>query len=856
LKNVSVQLGLAGSGFAHHIHLATVCTALVFLAACSGGGSGGGGTTDTTPPTAPTGLGATAASGTQINLAWTASTDDVGVTGYRVERCQGAGCANFAQIATPTTTSFNDTGLSDATSYSYRVRATDAAGNLGAYSSSATAVTPDTTPPTAPATLSATPVSTTQINLTWNAATDNVGVTGYRVERCQGASCSTFAQIATPSATNFSDTGLTASTNYSYQVRAVDAAGNPGPYSNVASATTLPPAPVAPTGVSATPGNAQAILSWPAVTGATSYNVYSSATSPVTTGGTKTTVSTPGATLSALTNGTAVYAAVTAVNVSGESPLSAGVCAVPTTANTSGVTLYDPLCEDALDGQKWQAPQFSRGVSGGAMVLSAQAGNIESRTIKSQVYATSVNVNSSGQRVSTLKADVTVPAAGASHTGNADIRAVVQITYQPPATRLQFPGANLDALFVQIGLADNATGSGLRVFRRIFHNNDASGISRSTTDIALVDPAGFTADAQGIGAEAAAAYDTTYTLSASLNESTGIFTWSVAGGTFGGGVSGTGDPSVYLAGNSNWTGVPLAGAGFSFAGLRTTIADSSVTAGSDAKVSAKFANVQVGFNNAVATLFDDFSGSGGTSGPTELSAAKWTAPGGAAGEASMALSAGSLSGHSQATSPTTAGVSSFQALSFNNPETVQTMQTDVTITACSNTFAGAGATNRVQLQGDFYNDGTSGPNTPPNTNQANSSVGDVRAFLMLDCVANTARFSIFRFDTQTTGTSLSNFANSAIPLGTAVTGNTHTLMLKWDPTAKLFTFQVDGGTAVVVDPTTVNSFMTAGAPVIKAPNVQVKQLVWGVSVPPSISPSAAGATASIDFSANNVFIAP
>jgi RHS repeat-associated protein len=92
-------------------------------------------------PTAPAGLTPTVVSATQINLAWTAATDNVGVTGYQVERCQGAGCANFAQIATPTATSFSDTGLAAATSYSYRVRATDAAGNLSAYSSVASATT-------------------------------------------------------------------------------------------------------------------------------------------------------------------------------------------------------------------------------------------------------------------------------------------------------------------------------------------------------------------------------------------------------------------------------------------------------------------------------------------------------------------------------------------------------------------------------------------------------------------------------------------------------------------------------------------------------------------------------------------
>ena len=100
---------------------------------------------DTTPPTAPSNLTATAASASQINLAWTASTDNVGVTGYLVERCSGAGCTNFAQIGTPTSTSFSDTGLTASTSYSYRVRATDAAGNLSAYSNIATATTTGTT---------------------------------------------------------------------------------------------------------------------------------------------------------------------------------------------------------------------------------------------------------------------------------------------------------------------------------------------------------------------------------------------------------------------------------------------------------------------------------------------------------------------------------------------------------------------------------------------------------------------------------------------------------------------------------------------------------------------------------------
>ena len=196
---------------------------------------------DTQPPTAPT-LAATAQGGSQINLSWSGATDNVGVTGYLLERCQGtaASCTSYTQIATPAATTYNDTGLTTGTPYSYRVRATDAAGLLSPYSNvaSATTTAPDTTPPTAP-TLTATAQGGSQINLSWSGATDNVGVTGYRVERCQGAGCTIFTQIATPTATTYNDTGLAPGTPYSYRVRAVDAASLLSPYSNVAGATTV-----------------------------------------------------------------------------------------------------------------------------------------------------------------------------------------------------------------------------------------------------------------------------------------------------------------------------------------------------------------------------------------------------------------------------------------------------------------------------------------------------------------------------------------------------------------------------------------------------------------------------------------
>jgi chitodextrinase len=90
--------------------------------------------TDTTAPSAPTQLKATVTSSSQVELTWIAAIDDVGVTEYRLERCTGNGCGDYVEVATVVGTSYGDSGLSANTTYRYRVRAGDAAGNLSPYS--------------------------------------------------------------------------------------------------------------------------------------------------------------------------------------------------------------------------------------------------------------------------------------------------------------------------------------------------------------------------------------------------------------------------------------------------------------------------------------------------------------------------------------------------------------------------------------------------------------------------------------------------------------------------------------------------------------------------------------------------
>lgn len=225
-----------------------------------GGGSGAG---DTVAPGTPGNLASADVTQTSVNLSWDASTDNEGgsgVAGYRIfRRMPEAETAEQAQlIATVTNTSFVDSNLASGTGYEYRVMAYDGANNASEPAIlPVTTVAVDGAPPTVPVNLVATP-SLGQVALTWQASNDfdGSGVEKYVVRR-DGS------EIATVTTPGYTDTGLIGNISLTYEVKAVDFAGNSSGYAT-ANATTPPDseAPPAPRHLTAVPGDGSVTLSW------------------------------------------------------------------------------------------------------------------------------------------------------------------------------------------------------------------------------------------------------------------------------------------------------------------------------------------------------------------------------------------------------------------------------------------------------------------------------------------------------------------------------------------------------------------------------------------------------------------
>jgi chitodextrinase len=175
--------------------------------------------TDTTAPTVPTNLSATAPSSTQVNLTWTASTDAVGVLGYRVYR--GGNLLNSTN-----TTSYTDNTVTASNPYSYTVLAYDAVGNSSAQSTAFPITTPaviDTTPPTLSSILSS-GITTSAATITWTTDESSDSLVEYGLTTGYGLTTTLNTSLVLSHTVSLS--GLTPNTTYHYRVKSKDSATN------------------------------------------------------------------------------------------------------------------------------------------------------------------------------------------------------------------------------------------------------------------------------------------------------------------------------------------------------------------------------------------------------------------------------------------------------------------------------------------------------------------------------------------------------------------------------------------------------------------------------------------------------
>ena len=212
--------------------------------------------TPSTTPGAPTGLSATSSNQTarQVALSWTAPTSNGGatITGYEYSKDNGS---NWASAGTTTNYTVK-TGLANGTAYTFKVRAVNKKGG-GTASDDATATT--TTTPAAPTNLTAAD-GDQQVALSWTAPTDNGGlaITGYDYSTDNGSNWTPTGSTTT----SHTVTNLTNGTEYTFKVRAVNAAGSTASAAVTATPAKKPAAPTLTTPVIV--GNKQVRLRWTA----------------------------------------------------------------------------------------------------------------------------------------------------------------------------------------------------------------------------------------------------------------------------------------------------------------------------------------------------------------------------------------------------------------------------------------------------------------------------------------------------------------------------------------------------------------------------------------------------------------
>ena len=186
---------------------------------------------DTQPPSPPSALTGTAANSGEVDLSWAASTDNIGVTNYDIYRG-----STLAGTVTGSSLTFQDTTVSPSTTYSYTVKARDAANNASNPSNTFTITTPAASAaPNPPSGLTATATGGTTVNLAWTAST-STNVTGYNIYR--GPQGGTLVKISSSGTSPFTDATAVAGTAYDYAVTAVATGSPESAPSNTASVTT------------------------------------------------------------------------------------------------------------------------------------------------------------------------------------------------------------------------------------------------------------------------------------------------------------------------------------------------------------------------------------------------------------------------------------------------------------------------------------------------------------------------------------------------------------------------------------------------------------------------------------------
>jgi fibronectin type 3 domain-containing protein len=265
-------------------------------------------------PNAPSGLGGTPANATAITLTWTNNATNQ--TGFHLDRATDPNfTTNLITLTLPASpNSFTDTatGLAPGSTFYYRLRAFNTAGDSA--NSNVAAVSIPLAPPK-PTDAQVVGVATNRLDLSW---TDNAGSQADNYVILRSVNGGTFTNYATlppgsatpPSTYTWSDTGVVPGTGYEYHIEAVNVSGNNDFIGANAITLTLPPG-----SVTATPGTTSVTLAWSAPTGAIQYNVYRGTSAggegatPIASGVTATTFTDTG-----LTTGTMYFYEVTAVN--------------------------------------------------------------------------------------------------------------------------------------------------------------------------------------------------------------------------------------------------------------------------------------------------------------------------------------------------------------------------------------------------------------------------------------------------------------------------------------------------------------------------------------------------------------